>query len=120
MKNPIVPFFLIFALGIGLIFFMSLYGLDQKEEIAKEAEGDAATEEVADADFDPADAAQGKCISCHGGDLTGGMAPALAGTDLSQEELVTIMKDGTDAGMPGGLIDDAHLEEMAEYILSLK
>ena len=51
-KNPIVPFILIFALGIGLIFFMSLYGLEQKEEIAKEGEGDN-TEEVADvADFD--------------------------------------------------------------------
>ena len=33
-KNPIVPYILIMALGIGLIFFMSLYGLEQKEEIA--------------------------------------------------------------------------------------
>ena len=33
-KNPIVPYILIFALGLGLIFFMSLYGLEQKEEIA--------------------------------------------------------------------------------------
>ncbi len=44
-KNPIVPYILIFALGIGLIFFMSLYGLDQKEEIAKGEDGK--TEEVA-------------------------------------------------------------------------
>ncbi len=70
MKNPIVPFLLIFTLGIGLIFFMSLYGIEQKEEIAKNAEGDT-TEEATDvADFDP-EVALGQCISCHGGDLTG-------------------------------------------------
>ena len=45
-KNPIVPYILIFALGIGLIFFMSLYGLDQKEEIANQGE-DGKTEEAA-------------------------------------------------------------------------
>ena len=60
-KNPIIPFLLIFALGFGLIFFMSLYGLDQKEEIAKDANGE--TEEVAVvAEFD-ADVAIGKCIA---------------------------------------------------------
>ncbi len=37
-KNPIVPYILIFALGIGLIFFMSLYGLEQKNEIAGQGE----------------------------------------------------------------------------------
>lgn len=118
-KNPIVPFILIFAFGIGLIFFMSLYGLDQKEEIAKDANGE--TEEVQDvAEFDAAAVAQGKCVSCHGGNLEGGGAPALAGTDLSQGELVDIIQNGTDSGMPGGLVEEAHLEEMADYILSLK
>ena len=120
MKNPIVPFLLIFALGIGLIFFMSLYGLDKKEEIAGDANGEA-TDEVVDADFDAADVAQGKCISCHGGDLEGGMggaAPALAGTTLSQDELVDIMVNGQGA-MPAGLVP-GHEAEMAEYLLSLE
>ena len=44
-RNPIVPYILIFALGIGLIFFMSLYGLDQKKEIAGQGE-DGKTEEA--------------------------------------------------------------------------
>ena len=44
-KNPIVPYILIFALGIGLIFFMSLYGLEQKDEIAGQGE-DGKTEEA--------------------------------------------------------------------------
>ncbi len=33
-NNPVVPYILIFALGLGLIFFMSLYGIEQKDEIA--------------------------------------------------------------------------------------
>lgn len=127
MKNPIVPFLLIFSLGIGLIFFMSLYGIEQKEEIAKNAEGDT-TEETTDgetdvADFDP-DVAIGKCVSCHGGDLTGGMggaAPSLVGTDLSKEELADIIQNGIQGtAMPGNLVPAEHLDQMTEYILSLK
>ena len=115
-KNPIIPFLLIFSLGIGLIFFMSLYGLDQKEEIANE--GNVVEPEVV-ADFD-GEVAQGKCITCHGDNLEGGGGPALAGTDLSKDELVDIIKNGIPPAMPGGLIPDEHLDEMADYILSLK
>ena len=122
MKNPIVPFLLIFSLGIGLIFFMSLYGIEQKEEIAKKAEGDT-TEEADVASFDP-NVAIGQCVSCHGGDLTGGMggqAPSLVGTDLSKEELVDIIQNGiTGTVMPGNLVPAEHIDEMADYILSLK
>lgn len=122
-KNPIVPYILIFALGLGLIFFMSLYGLDQKEEIANQGE-DGKTEDVAEsAEFDP-DVAVGKCVSCHGGDLTGGMggaAPALAGTALSADELKDIIQNGVPGTvMPGGLLPADHVDAMAEYILSLK
>lgn len=123
-KNPVVPYILIFALGIGLIFFMSLYGLDQKKEIAEQNE-EGQTEQTDgagdSAEFDAEAVAQGKCIGCHGGDLTGGgMGPTLVGTSLSKEELITIIRDGQN-GMPGGLVKgDAELEAMADYILSLK
>ncbi len=80
-KNPIVPYILIFALGIGLIFFMSLYGLEQKKEIAGQGEEGKTEEAASSAEFDAEAVAQGKCIGCHGGDLTGGMGPALVGTD---------------------------------------
>lgn len=126
-NNPIIPFLLIFSLGVGLIFFMSLYGLDQKEEIAKDGEKeDGTTEEVESeegesADFD-GEVAQGKCITCHGDNLEGGggPGPALAGTSLSKEELVDIIKNGIPPAMPGGLLPDNQLEDMADYILSLK
>lgn len=115
-KNPIVPFLLIMGLGIGLIFFMSLYGLDQKDEIAN---ADTENAEVA-ADFDAESFSNAKCVSCHGGNLEGGGAPGLVGTALSKEELKDIMKNGTDGGMPGGLVPDADLDAMADYILSLE
>lgn len=113
-KNPIVPFLLIMGLGIGLIFFMSLYGLDQKKQIA---DGEA-NEPDAVEEFDP-EVAQGKCIACHGDDLKDGSAPALAGTDLSKDELVDIIKNGKGDGMPGGLLPNQEAE-MADYILSLE
>ena len=91
-KNPIVPYILIFALGIGLIFFMSLYGLEQKNEIAGQGEEGITEEAPSSAEFDAEAVAQGKCIGCHGGDLTGGMGPALVGTDLSKDEIKDIIK----------------------------
>ncbi|MFD1926541.1 c-type cytochrome [Sporosarcina siberiensis] len=125
-KNAVIPYILIFSLGIGLIFFMSIYGLGQKEEIASQGE-DGKTEEGTDvdvADFD-AEVAQGKCIGCHGGDLTGGMggaAPSLIGTSLSKDDIVDILNNGLGA-MPAQVpnaIPAEHVDEMAEYILSLK
>lgn len=121
-KNPIIPFILIMAFGLGLIFFLSIQGVDQKEEIAagheEGAEG-AEGEETAEA-FDPEAVAQGKCIQCHGGDLGGqGNYPSLVGTELSKEEIVDILANGQGA-MPGGLVESDNLDEMADYILSLK
>ncbi|MBO0586523.1 cytochrome c550 [Sporosarcina sp. E16_8] len=120
-KNPIIPYILIFALGIGLIFFMSLYGLEQKNEIAEQGEEGKTEEAPSSAEFDAEAVAQGKCIGCHGGDLTGGMGPALAGTTLSKDEIKGIILNGAGGGMPAGLVkDDAELDAMADYILSLK
>lgn len=119
-KNPIVPFILIFAFGIGLIFFLSIHGVEKKQEIAEgHEEGD--TEEVADGgDFDPEAVAQGKCISCHGGDLAGnGAIPGLVGTDLSADEIKEVIANGK-GNMPPNLVEEENLDAMAEYILSLK
>lgn len=119
-KNPVVPYILIFALGLGLIFFMSLYGLEQKEEIASQGE-EGETEEVASsAEFDAEAVIQGKCIGCHGGDLTGGMGPSLVGTSLSADDIKDIIQNGKGMMGPQGITDEAELDAMADYILSLK
>ncbi len=120
-KNPIVPFILIMAFGIGLIFFLSIQGADKKEEIAAEHEEGAKEEggETAE-EFDAEAVAQGKCISCHGGDLAGqGNFPSLVDTKLSQEEIAEVITNGKGA-MPPGLVDAANVDAMAEYILTLE
>lgn len=123
-NNPVVPYILIFALGLGLIFFMSLYGIEQKEEIAG-ADEEGKTEEnndgAASEDFDPETFVQGQCIGCHGGDLAGGMGPSLVGLSDSKEEIHDIIKNGQ-GGMPpfGGKISDEQIDQLAEYILTLK
>ncbi|GKV54315.1 cytochrome c-550 [Sporosarcina sp. NCCP-2222] len=121
-NNPVVPFILIFALGLGLIFFMSLYGVDQKKEIAG-ADEEGKTEETASnaEEFDPEGFTQQKCIACHGGDLTGGAGPNLHGLSESKEKIHEIIKNGQ-GGMPafGGQISDEQIDQLADYILTLK
>ncbi|MDV6377928.1 cytochrome c [Sporosarcina sp. GW1-11] len=118
-KNPIVPFFLIFALGIGLIFFLSLYGLEQKEEIAGPEEGTTQEENANTGEFDAEAVAQQKCISCHGENLSGGMGPAL-NSKSDPKVLHDAIKDGVaGTAMPAGLVPDENIDEMVDYILSL-
>ncbi|REB10001.1 cytochrome c [Sporosarcina sp. BI001-red] len=121
-KNPVIPYILIFALGIGLIFFMSLYGIDQKKEIADgdgEATEEGTKEEGASSEFDAEAVAQQKCIGCHGGDLKGSVGPNLHGEDKDAKELHEIIKNGK-GGMPAGLIPDENIDDMVDYILTLK
>ncbi|MBK3493311.1 cytochrome c [Viridibacillus sp. YIM B01967] len=118
-KNPIIPYILIMAFGIGLIFFMSLGGPDKKAEIAKGDEGK--TEESAGA-FDPEAAVAKSCVACHGENLEGGGGPNLHGTGLSADEVKEILHNGK-GGMPAGILkaeSEANIEAVAKYIADLK
>ncbi|MCM3358392.1 MULTISPECIES: cytochrome c550 [unclassified Psychrobacillus] len=123
-KNPIIPFILIMAFGIGLIFFLSIDGVGNKAEITAEHEaaegGESAEggEEATAGEFDPEALAQGKCISCHGNTYEGGMGPSLVGTALSEDEIKDILANGK-GSMPGGLVPEANLDEMAAWVKSL-
>ena len=112
--NPVFPYILIMAFGIGLIFFMSLEGASNKDD---HADGEHEGETVA---FDAETFAQSNCIGCHGGDLKGGgAAPAIAGL-TDKEAAIETIKNGKGA-MPGGLIkNDADIEAMVEYLSSLE
>ncbi|XXM73712.1 cytochrome c550 [Lysinibacillus sphaericus] len=122
-RNPIIPFILIMAMGIGLVFFMSLEGLNNADEKAKEAEhGEKAGgegEKASSGEFDPEQAYKDNCLSCHGGNYEGGMGPALKGTDKSVDEIKEIIKNGK-SPMPAGLIADENIDAMAEWVKSLK
>ncbi|WP_064091466.1 cytochrome c550 [Rossellomorea aquimaris] len=123
-RNPIIPFVLIMALGIGLVFFMSLQGLNNAEEKAKEEkhgemegkEGEG--EQASSGEFDPESTYKNNCLSCHGADYGGGAGPALKGTDLSKDEIKETIKNGKGI-MPAGLVEEENLDAMADWIKSL-
>ncbi|MMZ52974.1 Cytochrome c-551 precursor [compost metagenome] len=66
---------------------------------------------------------QGKCMSCHGQELKGGVGPGLTdvGSRLSKDEIAKVVKDGRAPGMPGGLIsNEKELEAVATYLSEQK
>lgn len=130
-KNAIVPYILIMAFGIGLIFFLSLEGVGNQEKIAEEhateEEGGAGGEEGAEgegggeaaAEFDPEAVAQQSCVSCHGSSYEGGVGPSLIDTELDQAGIEEILVNGKGA-MPAGLVEAENAPAMAEWILTLE
>lgn len=65
--------------------------------------------------------AQESCISCHGGDLEGGIGPSLkdVGYRLSPSEIEDIIIYGM-GNMPGGLVSDDEAYLLAEWLYSLE
>lgn len=118
-RNPLIPFVLIMVIGVAAMFLMSFKGLGDAKEIAAEKEdGGAKTEETASAT--PEELYQQKgCAGCHGGDYSGGVGPSLKGMTISPEEIAEILTNGTDGGMPGGLVAGKEAE-MAEWLAGLK
>lgn len=63
------------------------------------------------------------CVTCHGGELQGmGNTPALndVGSRLSEEEILDIINNGTNKGMPGGLVKGADAEAVAAWLATQK
>jgi len=115
-NNPVVPYILILAFGIGLIFFMSLTGAENKKEIAAEKEGGGETTEATDDNS----ALVQSCIGCHGGDLAGGaVGPNLHGLD--EARIVDVLTNGIEGTpMTPGMKNEAEAKAIAEYISTLK
>ncbi|KAB7708744.1 c-type cytochrome [Bacillus aerolatus] len=119
-RNPIIPFLLIAVFGIGLIFFLSLEGLSNSKEMAKEEKGGETTEEQAGA-FDPEGHYKQSCIGCHGGNFEGGAGPALKGIGekLSKDEIKEVLVNGK-GSMPPGLVPAENADAMAEWVSKIK
>ncbi|MBS4209087.1 cytochrome c550 [Bacillus sp. FJAT-50079] len=115
-RNPIVPYILIMVLGLGLIFFLSIKGVGDSKQLAKERDG--VEEEMVE--FEPEAFANKSCVMCHGENLEGGSAPSLHGTGLSPDEIADILIHGTDGGMPPNLVPADNVEELAAWIAELK
>lgn len=112
-NNPLIPYVLIMAFGIGLIFFMSLEGAGKKDEAHEGESGDVA-EEISGESI-----VQSSCIACHGGDLGGqGNAPALTG-GLDAEHVKDVVMNGQGA-MPPMISNEAEAQAVADYISGLE
>lgn len=118
-NNPVIPYILIMAFGIGIVFFLSLYGVGQKEDIAH------GTEETEEEGGATAGGAEGEalvtsCIGCHGGDLAGGaVGPNLIG--LEADYIVEVLEKGIEGSpMTPGLKTGAEAQAIADYISSLE
>lgn len=61
------------------------------------------------------------CASCHGGDLSGDLAPDLRsiGSNMSVEEIEKVIIDGTGA-MPPGILAGDEAREVAEWLSEMK
>lgn len=120
-KNPVVPYAITAILGVLLVIIISYVGVNQREAI-QDPEG-AVSEEAADdegeaMDLDAEDIYKNSCVSCHGDDLTGESGPDLTevGSRLSEDEIEEIIINGTDNGMPAGLVEDEQAEALAEWL----
>ena len=133
-NNPVVPYILILAFGIGLIFFMSVEGAGTKKELAAEK---AATEHAAAGEAE-AGAAEGgatagagealdgealaqTCIGCHAADFSGGMGPKLAAGGASGKVDAARIEDVLVNGIAGtvmtpGMKTPEEAKAIAEYI----
>ena len=110
-NNPLIPYVLIMAFGIGLIFFMSVGSGGQKEH----AEGDGGETTGSETAVDVS-----SCVSCHGGDLTGGMGPSLVG--LEPDHIVDVLVNGLEGSnfMTPGMKSEAEAQAIADHIATLE
>ncbi|WP_413380149.1 cytochrome c550 [Alkalihalobacillus sp. 1P02AB] len=118
--RPLIPFAVIAIVGLLLITALSFVGLNQREAMQEDEEGNGA-EEVTEFE-DPVAAgeemAQQSCIACHGGDLTGAGGPDLTNLDLSEDEIVHVILNGQ-GSMPAMPLDEVEADAIAQYLLSL-
>lgn len=113
MRNPLLPFAAIAIVAIIAMVSLSYFGVNQAKQAA---EGPSVAE------MSPEDlyAAKG-CTGCHGGNLEGGVGPALTavGSKLSAEEIANIIVNGQNA-MPAGLANAEEAEVLATWLAEKK
>ncbi|GAF65940.1 cytochrome c551 [Bacillus sp. TS-2] len=120
--QPLIPFAIIAIVGLLLITILSFVGLSDREAREAEENGEGTEEEVVEID-DPITAgeelAQQSCISCHGGDLTGGMGPDISNLEgtYSVEEIQDIILNGYES-MPAINVNEVEADAIAQYLLS--
>ncbi len=94
--------------GFGIVLLLGACGGSEEE----------AGDEQAAVDDGKAIYRSASCFSCHGADLEGASGPNLqeVGARLSEDEIRTVIVEGTDV-MPGGLVEDPkELDALAAWL----
>ncbi|EDL63167.1 cytochrome c551 [Bacillus sp. SG-1] len=80
-----------------------------------------AAESAMGTEIEPEKIVNQKCSSCHGGDLSGGMGPALKniGSQLSAEEILSVIQNGK-GSMPKNIIKGEEAEAVADWLAEQK
>jgi len=114
-RNPIIPYVITAVAGIILIVVLSSIGVFNMNNEAGEGGGEQAA-------ANPEEIFQQNCASCHGGNLEGGVGPALnqIGSKLSAEEIADIIQNGKGTGMPAGLVTGEEQQMLAEWLAEKK
>lgn len=62
------------------------------------------------------------CAGCHGVDMQGQVGPKLAdvGARLSKDQILDVLKNGKNGGMPAGLVQGADAENLAAWLATKK
>ena len=110
MRNPLLPFAAIAIVAIIAMVSLSYYGVNQAQQAAA---GPDVTE------MNPEDLYASKgCTGCHGGNLEGGVGPALTGVGerLSVEEIQNVVVNGR-GQMPAGLASTEEAEVLANWLI---
>ncbi|GAB3050957.1 cytochrome c550 [Virgibacillus ainsalahensis] len=126
MKNPVIPYAIIAAVGILTVIVFSFVGANQRETIQEQEEGGEQTEQSEGSEEsgegetteDPAAVFESNCASCHGADLSGGAGPALTevGSKLSAEEIQDIIINGQ-GSMPAGMATEPQAEALGQWLV---
>ncbi|MBA2175581.1 cytochrome c [Halobacillus locisalis] len=91
-------------------------GGDSGDMEGSEEGGDTVDAEAAEAVY------QNNCASCHGGDMGGGVGPALqeVGSKYSADEIVDIIKNGKGQMPAQGQVSDEDAQLVASWLATMK
>lgn len=111
-RNAAAPYYLIGILGI---LAMLSWVVSEAQMNNAEGEGEESAETT---DLAPEDIYSNNCMSCHGGELEGGMGPDLTsvGDRYDASEIVEIIQNGK-GQMPAINLDQSNAEKLAEWLV---
>ncbi|HJF32909.1 MAG TPA: cytochrome c [Sporosarcina psychrophila] len=111
MKNKLL------AVMLGAVLVLGACGGDK----AKDKDTTTGTTGNDTASVDPEKVVQTSCVSCHGGNLEGGVGPALekVGDHMSETEIHDVIINGR-GSMPPGLIKGAEADAVAKWLSEKK